>query len=822
MKTKNKRNIIWSLISVFTVLSLAIIVVPPMITLNFLKPKIENVIFNKTGVFAQIKGNINFSLIGHTTIVAHNIIIPNGTISSCSFDIPTMDLFDLQKAEISGNITVRGASLHINHVTPFNLNTPITLKDSDIKFLNKEYKVIHADLSKTNSTVIVRTDQHKYEIKSTGKYFTVQNKNNDLYMSGQLFDDGTANARIDITAQNINRWFEFQNPKITGHFPITADLEWNGSYGINFYNISADGVTGTINLQEDGYKDIKLQSKNSDFDVSFFITNPKLLQTSSFDLDFYGKIKFLDKTFKHLHMQTKGSNQEVTIKEIIADEMKIVGGTIDKNGAHNVSVSLPENSVNTTCIFNGTPNDWYCEHFSYGDALSGNLNVTRNTFVINLLSKEQIQDIKSIVNSAKKFGNIGIVNFVFPDMAGTIKINQDNYTIEYEYAKNKNLAWANIDLRIPESLLNENGNFVWEKDTMIFIPDSQTWRLSLNKDFFIIHGDGFKKWLPNINLDSFNDLPFVISGNHKNGNISNLSLEIDGQMFKGSFINKQITIKTNSLNLDKFISQDYINNYERLSFFDEHPLTIPFDLGVNIALSAQDLILNNQTYNNFVYSLKPNIQTFSISDSDRGNMLASIQKNNIKYAIDIQLNKFVLSRPLFKTLMPLNISDTTITGDIQLKTYGKIAHDVIDNLNGTFDISFNGGKLYGIGIDDFYASAPSITTLNVEYILPTALSTGVSNLKKLHIIGTYKSGDIQTTQPFTLSLKHTDAFGTLDIINNEMTTKLKLTLRGTSAGPEPIDLTIFPDGGREYSLSEIMMHFDPEYMRSFVKSHNQF
>ena len=55
-----------------------------------------------------------------------------------------------------------------------------------------------------------------------------------------------------------------------------------------------------------------------------------------------------------------------------------------------------------------------------------------------------------------------------------------------------------------------------------------------------------------------------------------------------------------------------------------------------------------------------------------------------------------------------------------------------------------------------------------------------------------------------------------------MTTKLKLVLRGTSTDPEPIDLTIYPDNRREFSLSEIMLHFDPEYMRGFVKSHIMF
>ena len=109
-----------------------------------------------------------------------------------------------------------------------------------------------------------------------------------------------------------------------------------------------------------------------------------------------------------------------------------------------------------------------------------------------------------------------------------------------------------------------------------------------------------------------------------------------------------------------------------------------------------------------------------------------------------------------------------------------------------------------------------------ELALYKALTSGTTPVKKMHIVGIYDKGDIKTSQPLTLYMPHTDATGILDIQNNEMTAKLKLILRGTSPSPEPIDLTIYPNDIRDFSLSEIMMHFDPEYMREFVKSHNQF
>ena len=825
MTNKNtlKHKIVWFFIFLTAIFVAALVIIPTTINLNFLKPKIENIILTETGTPAEIQGNINFSLLGRTTIVANNIKIPNGTISSCEFAIPLFDLFDLQNAKLSSDIVVNKAYVSIEKLVPFELDNNVIVHDSTMKFLNKEYNIIYADLSKDSIEAIVRTDQHKYEIKSYGNKFVIKNKNNDLHLSGELLPDGGAIAHIDITAQNINRWFEFSKPRIVGQFPVTADLFWDGKYGIKFSNISANGISGEVTLQNDGYKIIKLTSQSADYDLNFFLKNPEILQRASFNLNFYGKLKFANKTFKHVQMITTGFNDQVEIKTIIADDLNIQGGTIDADGAHNVFVTLPENGITTTCLFNGTPKKWSCNNFSYGKRITGNISVDEHEFNIDIYSNEPFSNIQYIVNSALTLGDNGTINFDLPDMNGSIHIKNKKYSVLYSHLKNKSLEWAKIDLPfIPEDMAQENGNFTWTKDSMIFTPESGQWQLSTTKDFFIIYGDNFKKWLPGLDLQSLRDLPYSVSGNYKNGNISNLIIEIAHQRFIGSATNKSITLKTDIFNLDNFINPYFINNFEDLAFFTNAPILLPFDLNINVALSSNSLIYKSQTYNNFVYSLRDNVQTFSITDSNRGNILATITKNNIKYALNIQLNKFVFNEHILPKNMPLNISNTMVTGDIQLNTYGKIAHDILDNLNGTFDISLYGGKLYGFGFDDFYESAPSLTILNGEYALYDALQTGITNIKKMHISGTYENGDIKTNLPINLSMRHVDASGTFEIVNQEMSAKLNLVLRGTSASPEPIDIIIYPNNVRDFSLSEIMMHFDPEYMRSFILSHDKF
>ena len=822
-KHKPRYRILWYILPFLALLVLSIIIVPPMFRLDFLKPKIENVIMTQTGVPVTINGNINASLLGKATIVAHDLVVPNGTISECEFKIPFFDLFDLKKASISDNINIKGASLTITELTPFNIKERIIVKNSSVQFLNKTYKIISADLSNKKVSAVIRTDQHKYEITSKKNQFIIKNHNNNLNLTGKLLQDGTATGHISIVAQDINRWFEFDVPRITGTFPITANFQWNGSYGIDFYNISANGIAGTISLQEDGYKIIDLFANNADYDMSFLVKNPEIFKNASLNLRFHGKLRFVDKTFRHLEIKTIGSDKEIKIDTIVADNLKAQGGSIDKEGAHNVNVSMPQNGIPTTCLFNGTPLKWSCERFSYGDSISGDLQVNTKEFIADIKSTQKVKNVKTIVNSSKFLGNYGIIKFDFPDMSGTLNISGNVYDVAYEHIDNKSLKSVDVDLPfLPDFMLNETGNFIWNNDLMLFIPDSRTWQLSLEKDFFILRGDNFKDLFKESDLRSLRNLQYSLSGNYKNGNISDLTLDIAEHKFVGSASKKSATLKIDLLNIDYFIDPKFKEKFEELSFFTQAPIMLPFGMDINVALSADTMIYNNQRYNNFIYSLHKNIQTFSITDSDRGNLLATIKKDNIKYDINVQLNKFTFEGKLLSDNMPLNIGDPTITAEIKLKTNGKIAHDIIDNLYGTFDATFEGGILYGLGFNDFYAAAPKITTSNAEQELSKALNGGTTELKKLHIIGSYDKGNIQTTSPLRLEMKHVDADGMFEIINKRMSAKLKLLLRGTSAGPEPIDLTIHTNNKRDFSLSEIMTHFDPEYMRAFVQTHNKF
>ncbi|MCQ2562183.1 MAG: hypothetical protein MJ158_01010 [Alphaproteobacteria bacterium] len=794
-----------------------------MINLNSLATKIEDTIFAQTGVKAKINGGINFSLLGKATIVAHDISIANGHIDSCEFTIPVFSIFDVKQANISGDIIVNKANIKIQKLSQFNIKNNIHIQDSVVNFLNKDYAIVTATVSNNDFYCITRTNQHKYEINMRNNDFVVINNNNKLKIIGHLSEDGSARGSLEIIAENINKWFEFDTPKITGKFPITTNFEWNGNYDIKFNNISTDNVKGNIYLNENGSRFIQLKSNKSNMDFSFLLQPTKFFINTTVDLDFSGNIKFANNTFNHIYVNAVGTDSELTINKIIADDTTIQQGHITKYGAENINITSKYNGKNISCLFSGTPNKWSCSDFAYDNKITGSVYYNDNHFDIILKSNTDIDNLQELLTDANSLIENANISFMFPNMAGTIKIINKKQQVSYEFIKNKNLTWAKTSLDfLPKFMYDEYGDFMWQGDEMYFIPYSKTWQLKTNGNYFNIVGNSFKEWLNNLNLQAIKDSAYTIYGNYKNKSLAGLTINVLNHTFKGSAVGNNIVLKTDILNIDSLIEQKYLDNYEELSFFYPAVITLPFAIDINLSLSANEMIYKNIKYNSFIYSLKENTQTFSIADSARGNLLATLKKDNANYFLDVQLNKFLINGFLLPTNTPLNISDSVITSEIHLQTNGKIAYDFWNNFYGTFDASFDGGTLQGLGIANFYANYQNIHTLNAEEYLSQAFSGGISPIKKLQITGDYNSGNIKTTTPFTLLLKHTDIVGTMEFYDKKMQTNLNILLRGTSTNPTPINLQINKNGSRDYSLSEIMTTFDAEYMKDFIRSHDRF
>lgn len=823
LKPRHKRRIIWTIISIIGALVLSIIIIPPMVTLNTFKPMIESAINTQMNVPAKLNGDIHFSLIGGTTIVAHDVNVPTATIGSVMLSIPFHDLFDMQNAQLKKAVSIYDANIDINNLSPASFNHDIKIYNSKINFRGHEFKIIRAEFKDNKFYGTVRTKNHKYEIEFQGDTFKIKNKNNNLEIIGQIYSDASIRGQIAIETSHINEWFDFSEPKIPYPVALTMNYEWGGGNSYKFTNIDSDYFSGNIEILENGDKNVQLASNDIDFDFSFFLKPQKITNKTNLNLDFYGAIKFNNRTFNHVKINANISQDSIQINNIIADDIAITGGTINANGAKNIMITMPYMNKNVMCLFSGTPEKWQCSKFTYGD-LSGTISVNHDQYDIIVQSNAPVPSDHDLINLASKLGTGGTIEFKFSDIGGTLTTSGTKITnISYNFATNKTLQWLKINLpMLPESMKTTTGNFGKKNGMLTFTPNDGTWQLSTYDNYFYLSGNNFKSWFPDLDLQSINDFNYVFSGFFNNDNISNLNIKIGDQDFFGSLSGTTLTLHTHKLSLDTLLNQEYFDNFSENEFLSNAPLLIPFELPINISLSSDKLVYKNNEYKNFIYALKRNSQTFSISDSDRGNLLATIERDRTTYDIFVQLNRFSINGSLLSARMPLNIRDTTITGQLIFNTSGQIAHDILYNMNGNIDITFNNGYIIGMSFDNFYASAPTITILNAEYALADALTSGETRLKTMRLIGEYNNGNFITTAPIELSMRHTDAIGGLAITDGFMTAEFNLTLRGTAPKPATIELSILPNGNRSYSLSEIMKNLDTSYMRAFIKTHDKF
>jgi len=824
LKPRHKRRIFWFVLSAFAAVALGLVIIPPFINLNNMKPMLESTIIGQTGMDAKIEGNINFSLLGRATIIAHDIKLPNGTIDTFGFEIPVSKLFNLQSANLSGSFFVSGANLSLDSLSSPNFKNRVEIKNSVFHFMNKDFKIINGILYNGLLNGTVRADGHKYDFYSNGDEFDIKNKTDELEISGRLYSDGSASGTLSVNTDNPNILFNFSEPKIHKSVKLTTKFEWNGKSGFRFYDINGGDFTGEIKVSDDGHREITLYSDNINFDISFLLKQTSVFFDTKFDLDLRGNLKLGNRMFKHIQVQAMGTKSKLEINKIIADDIVINGGEINVNGAQDLGINMKLHGTNTFCKFSGDWENWNCSEFKHGDYY-GNISVHPEKFEMFIKSDKNMPEKKVILKELGQLGKTGLIKFEFADAGGTIELNDSVITPHYEFVKNKTLLWMGIDLKfLPEYLIKEPGDFTWTSNDLFFEPNDGKIKLTIGPDYFSINGNDIKDWFPKSDLRFLNDnMAYTVSGNYHNSNISDLKIKVAGHIFTGSVIDNNITLKTDLLNLDTFTSQKFVDNFEENQYLTGDPLTAPFGLGVNISLSAGMIIYNGNQFTNFVYALKSgHEQTFSITDSMRGNLLANITKDQNNYNITLQLNRFDVPGKLLSAIMPLNIEDTVITAQAELSTNGKISYDIWNNLTGDLDLSFDGGILNGMGIDNFYANAQNITSMNAENAIANAIESGKSKVKKIRLIGTYNHGDFISTKPFVISMYRADAAGKMEINSGKMMVDMNLVLRGTSPSPDQINIKISPDGKRNYSLSQIMTNFDPDFLRDFADTHEKF
>ncbi|MCL1902686.1 MAG: hypothetical protein FWG18_03620, partial [Alphaproteobacteria bacterium] len=222
MKAATRRKLFYTGIGIVLAAVVAVVIVPPMLDFDRLKPQIESAILNQTGIDIDISGRVRLSLLGRATITAYDIKMReygNGVIDSVSFHVPLGYIFNIYAAPLSDTIILRGAKLHLTTLAaPSNISSRVEFRDSAVTFLGKTYKNIDGVFQNGLFDGTVRTNDHKYTLSTDGDTFQITNPNVNLNLTGQLATNDlgeiAASGEISIDSDNVNKWFEFDVPKI--------------------------------------------------------------------------------------------------------------------------------------------------------------------------------------------------------------------------------------------------------------------------------------------------------------------------------------------------------------------------------------------------------------------------------------------------------------------------------------------------------------------------------------------------------------------------------------------------------------------------------
>ncbi|MBQ6736653.1 MAG: hypothetical protein IJQ90_04180 [Alphaproteobacteria bacterium] len=822
IKPHHKRRAFWTFIVTIGIIAIGLLVAPNFINLNKLRPHLESAIFAQTGVNLKINGNVNFGFLGTTHIITHDIQTPNGHTDILAVNLPFSSLFDLENAKL-GTITVYRPYINLHSLSMLQLKYHMAVNNATLHFMGKDYKIIRGVFYNGTFDGQVRTSEHKYDISFKGNDFTVTNKNLKLNITGEYFPSGGAAGILEINTNKINSWFGFSEPNITHNVKLTTNFYWDGGYGFKFTDIVANNLHGDVTLEPNGWRTINVESDNISFDFSFLSKPSNFAKDTTLKVDFYGDLVFNNHRFEHVQIDAVGVQDYIQINKIIADSTSFTGGTIDKDGAHEIMIRTILDDKKTECLFSGTENNFECQNFVYGD-ITGNLKYKNRVLEADISSNRKL-DLKELESYIKRIGaQSATIRFKFANMGGVFTQTKKSSSIKYDYIYDKTLSWLNPHMKsLPAFMMDSPGNMVWSGDSFSFTPNTNDWSLTLHDNFFYITGQDIKKWFPDLDLRVIHSHEYIITGFYNDkGDVSDLTIKIAGHTFTGTADKRSLTLHTDKLYIDVFLTPEFFERYEELEFLTNSPLLLPFEFSTNIYLTADTLIYGENSYKNFVYSLKSGTQTFSITDNARGNLLATIIKERSTYDIFIQLNKFVINGKLLPNEYPLNIMDTSITAEINLKTHGHIAHDIKYNMTGDMDLTFDGGYITGIGIDQFYMDTDNLTRLNVEDRIMIALESGTTRLKNMRVIGEYQNGNFTTTKPIELSIRHATAVGMLDITDNAMNAKFDINMRAVAPDSVTVSLKVAPNGRRGYSISELMRYFDPAFMRSFIKTHDKF
>lgn len=846
MKARQRFKIFWVAAVTVAVLAMAYLIIPPLLPMARLRPDFESAVSKMVGVPVKIDGDIKLSLLGYPMIALEDVRFGEYKIKAARFRVSWSSIFNLKNARIISGIKIQGLRTEINAVSPPNFGTKIMISDSVIKHYGKEYEIIDAVLDAGKFSAMIRTDQHKYNLHLDSGEFVVTNPNLGLTINGKLLSDNVGNiaakGKFEINVSDINRWFDFDFPKIPGQTKIAMDFEWDGGENFDFSKIRGNNGKASFNghiILSPGKKIVRMKADNMDLDLSDLLENIKFIRNSEFNIDISGNITTPVSEMKKLRalsIHAVSDSDSIDIKRFRMGDGKsaisATGKIIGKN-AVNLDVAFSDNARSVRCMFSGNRDVWNCSRFSFAHkniAATGTLNVGENNFQMMIHSKSAAAGGLRLLDDIRKYfkNRDGKIDFEIGETIGNAVFVGQNRHVEY-IEKNAVLGNLGLSLPLPTIMLEARGNIaaVVENDKMSFVFQAPNWTFALSDagEFSLNHKDARELLSALTTQDVLSfikpNLSIVITGNHNGDIITDLVIGVGNDKFSGTLIGNSITLDTVVLDMNRILDDKWFDAFIDNQYLYGDPILAPFDFNAKIAINAENIKIGSSSYQGFIYYMDGARQYMSITDSENGKLLLTISKDMMKYKYLLQADKFFVSGNLFAEKSPLNIEGATITARAELESFGITAYDIRRNMAGPMDVSIDGGFLIGLGTDKFYDNANRIEKRDAENAIHATLMSGHTAIKEMSITGEYSGGDFHTTRPFMMTARHTDITGNFAIRDAGLWIMANIILRGTNAIPKPITLGI-RDNMREYSISDILPNIDLDYLREFTSTHGKF
>ena len=852
MKSKVRYRIFWTGACALAVLAMSYLVIPPLIPMGGLKSDLAVALSNAAGVSARIEGDIKLSLLGYPMLAASRVRLGDAYAESVRFRISWDGVFDLKNARIISAVKISGYKSEIQTLAVPNFGRKVLIEDSTVRYGGKDYEIIGGTIDSGTLSARVRTDRHKYNLELSAGDFVITNPNEGLVVRGKIMSDdsGTISARgnLSVESGDVNKWFEFKYPKISGKTKVSMNFDWDGKGTFDFSDIN--GTNGRSSF--DGHvklwykngvqtrKSVRMKIDDANLDLSFLSDDPGFLYRSDFNVNISEKIKTRIKGMEKMtdlsaRFVSGETDMDITRLTAIGDfslaaSGKLVGETADNL---DVAIHMPSDRTAIRCLLSGNRENWNCAHWSFAGKemrADGAVSVSKDDFRMTFNSLNAKTDMGLLDDIRKYVGRQnGQIEFGIGGKAGTAIMSGGHRRVEYveKGAMLKNLnGWR---IPIPETLLNEKGDVavIINDDARSFMFRTADWSLGADysKGFAFNHKNARRVLALLTNRQELpflkSNVPVMITGKYGGGWITNMRVKIADMVFQGAMYDGGVTLKTDAIDMDAVLDGKWFADFMDNQYLSADPMLEPFNFGANVVVSADGIKLNGVVYNGFMYALDGGGQKMSVSDSENGKLLLTVSKERSKYKYLVQSNKFFVPGKLFDEAAPVNVEGAAITAQAELESFGLTAADIRRNMAGMIDASIDGGFLHGLGTDAFYDNANRYEKRDTEKALAAALGGGRTAIRELIVTGEYNGGDFKTTRPFLLGARHTDVTGNLSIDNEGVRIRANIILRGTGALPKPIALSI-ANGKRDYAMSEILPAVDLDYLREFTSTHKRF